>query len=86
MALPDSHRAAIDFERTWWSRPGPKDRDIRAVLGISPSAYYRILAGLLDDPEAMTYDPLVVRRLRRTRERRRRSRFEGRSAEGPPNP
>ena len=34
-------------------------------------------------PDAHEYDPLVVRRLRRLRDRRRRARFEGRSADQP---
>jgi len=33
--------------------------------------------------EALAYDPLVVRRLRRVRDQRRRARYEGRSADGP---
>jgi hypothetical protein len=35
----------------------------------------------LEDPEALEYDPLVVRRLRRLRDRRRKQRFEGRTIE-----
>lgn len=85
MPFSDFHRAIIDFERTWWMRPTSKERSIREVLAISPSAYYRGLAELLNDGDAMAYDPLVIRRLQRTRERRRRSRYEGRSAQGPPN-
>jgi hypothetical protein len=84
MPLSASQRAVIDFERTWWTLPGPKEHDIRDVLAMSPSAYYRALAALGDDPDAMAYDPLVMRRLQRTREQRRRSRFSGQSAEGPP--
>ena len=38
-----------------------------------------VLNELLDAPEALEYDPLVVRRLRRVRDRRRRARFEGRT-------
>jgi hypothetical protein len=36
------------------------------------------LTDLLDDPDALAYDPLLVRRLRRARDRRRRARVEGR--------
>jgi len=49
-------------------------------LGLSGTRYYQLLGTLLDSPEADTYDPLVVRRLRRLRDRRRRARFEGRTA------
>ena len=51
---------------------------------MSPTKYYKALKDLLDDADAMAYDPLVVRRLRRVRDRRRRARFEGRSAGQPP--
>jgi Protein of unknown function (DUF3263) len=80
MALSDRDRAILDFERTWWTVSGPKGQAIRQRLGLSPSQYYRRLSSLMDTEEAMVHDPLVVRRLRRTRERRRRDRIEGRSA------
>lgn len=84
MGLSERDRAILDFERTWWSEPGPKESGIRVRFGLSPARYYRVLAGLLESTEAVDYDPLVVRRLRRLRDRRRRARFEGRSAGGPP--
>ncbi|MBW3615492.1 MAG: DUF3263 domain-containing protein [Actinobacteria bacterium] len=84
MALSARDIAIIDFERTWWLEPGPKEQAIRARLGLSPARYYQLLNHLIDRPEAHHYDPLVVRRLRRLRERRRRARFEGRSAGQPP--
>ncbi|MBW3557014.1 MAG: DUF3263 domain-containing protein [Actinobacteria bacterium] len=84
MALSARDIAIIDFERTWWLEPGPKEQAIRVQLGLSPARYYQLLNHLIDRPEAHEYDPLVVRRLRRLRERRRRARFEGRSAGQPP--
>ena len=84
MGLSDRDRAILDFEGTWWLEPGPKEVAIRERFELSPTRYYQILAGLLHLPEADAYDPLVVRRLRRLRDRRRRARFEGRSAGGPP--
>ena len=84
MALSDRDRAILDFERTWWTEPGPKDAAIRARFGVSTTRYYRLLNDVLDGSDAMTYDPLVVLRLRRLRDRRRRARFEGRPAGEPP--
>jgi hypothetical protein len=84
MALSERERAILDFERTWWTEPGPKDAAIRARFGVSATRYYRLLNEVLDAPDAMGYDPLVVRRLRRLRDRRRRARFEGRPAGEPP--
>ena len=78
MALTDRDRAILDFERTWWTEPGPKDAAIRERFELSGTRYYQLLTELLDDPAALEYDPLLVRRLRRVRERRRRARVEGR--------
>jgi hypothetical protein len=80
MALTERDQAILDFERTWWTQPGPKEVAIKERFELSPTRYYQVLNDLLDSPEAMAYDPLVVRRLRRFRDRRRRARFEGRSA------
>lgn len=84
MALSDRDRAILDFERSWWLEPGPKEVAIKARFDLSPTRYYQVLSELLESPDAIAYDPLVVRRLRRLRERRRRARFEGRSAGEPP--
>src|SRR6478736_6026903 len=71
MALSDRDRAILEFERTWWREPGPKELAIRERFDLSTTRYYEIIGDLLDDPEAMAFDPLVVRRLRRLRDRRR---------------
>ena len=78
MALTARDKAILDFERSWWTEPGPKDTAIRERFELSGTRYYQLLTALLDDAEAMAYDPLLVRRLRRVRERRRRARVEGR--------
>ncbi len=78
MALTDRDRAILDFERSWWTEAGPKDSAIRERFELSGTRYYQLLTELLDDPEALDHDPLLVRRLRRVRERRRRARVEGR--------
>jgi hypothetical protein len=82
MSLSTRERAILDFERTWWSEPGSKEQGIRRRLGLSPTRYYELLGDLIESDEAMEYDPLVMRRLRRDREQRRRARWEGRPAGG----
>ncbi|HVL05903.1 MAG TPA: DUF3263 domain-containing protein [Acidimicrobiales bacterium] len=77
MPLTDRDRAILDFERTWWSEPGPKAAAIQARIGLSPARYYQLLSALIGSPDAAVYDPLVVRRLRRMRTNRRRARIEG---------
>lgn len=83
MPLSDRDRSILDFERIWWTLPGPKELAIREHLDVSATRYYRLLAELVDSREAEAYDPLVVRRLRLARDRRRRARYEGR-ADGRP--
>lgn len=83
MALSERDRAILDFERSWWTEAGSKEGAIRRHFSLSATRYYQLLAALVDSDDADRYDPLVVRRLRRGRDRRRRARFEGRSAGGP---
>lgn len=80
VALTDQERAVLDFERNWWTVDGVKEVLIEQRLGLTASRYYRQLNELLDRPDALEHDPLVVRRLRRLRERRRRARLEGAQA------
>jgi hypothetical protein len=83
MPLSERDQAILDFERSWWSEPGPKELAIRQRFDLSATRYYQVLGTLLESPDAAEYDPLVVRRLRRMRDRRRRARFEGRTAGEP---
>jgi hypothetical protein len=77
MDFTDRDREILDFEASWWTRPGSKAQAVRAHLGMSSSLYYRRLAALLDSEEAVAHAPMVVRRLRRRRDERRRGRFAG---------
>jgi hypothetical protein len=81
MDLPARARTLLDFERSWWRLPGRKEAAIRDHLSMSSSRYYRLLGELIDQPAALAYDPLTVRRLRRYRDERRRARYEGRRAD-----
>ena len=71
MEFTDRDRAILDFERSWWTESGPKEAAIRERFELSGARYYQILNELLESDEAYAYDPLVVRRLRRLRDRRR---------------
>jgi hypothetical protein len=73
--LDDRTRAILDFERTWWLEGGAKERRIRERLGLSPTRYHQLLVRAIDLPEALAYDPMLVRRLRRLRASRRRTRM-----------
>ncbi|MDY6055768.1 DUF3263 domain-containing protein [Micrococcus sp.] len=71
--LSEQERAVLDFEALTWRHGGAKDHAVRTRLGLSPTAYYQVLNGLLDRPAALAYRPLLVGRLRRARGTRRRA-------------
>lgn len=73
--LDERSKRILDFERNWWMQNGPKERAIRDRFGWSAARYYQLLNRLIDTPEAMGYDPMLVKRLRRLRAARRRQRF-----------
>jgi hypothetical protein len=81
VALSDRDRAILDFERSWWTQDSPRDVLIVERFECSPEAYLGELNALLESPDALAYDPLVVRRLRRLRDRRRRHRLESLAAD-----
>ena len=51
---------------------------LQSVTEAQNARYYHLIGELIYDPEALDYDPLLIRRLRRVRDRRRRARVEGR--------
>lgn len=64
----------LDFERQWWKHAGAKERAVRDRFCCSPTRYYQALNALLDRPEALAHDPVLVGRLRRLREARQEAR------------
>ncbi len=72
--LDERAQALLDFERDWAVHQGDKEGAIRERFSISPARYYQVLARVIDLPEALEYDPLTVRRLRRRRDVRRSAR------------
>jgi hypothetical protein len=74
--LTDRERAILDLERTWWTLDTPKDILVEERLGCTAETFYVELNALLDSADALAHDPLLVRRLRRLRDRRRRDRME----------
>jgi hypothetical protein len=47
------------------------------MLGLSSTRYYQLLNDLIDRPEALGFDPVLVKRLRRQRSRRNLMRAGG---------
>ena len=74
LLLSPRDRRILAFERQWFCNAGSKEAEISRQFGISPTRYFQILNGLIDDPRAMRESPQVVSRLRRLRLARRRIR------------
>jgi Protein of unknown function (DUF3263) len=72
--LDQRERDILDFERQWWKHPGAKEQAIRELFDMSSTRYYQILSRLIDRPEALEHDPMLVKRLRRQRSARQRQR------------
>ena len=72
--LSDRDRDILEFERQWWKYAGAKETAVREKFDMSSTRYYQVLNALIDKPEALAEDPLLVRRLRRLRSQRQRQR------------
>ena len=73
-ALSEREHEILTFERQWWKYPGAKEQAIRDLFDMSATRYYQILNALIDRPEAVAADPMLVKRLRRMRTARQRAR------------
>jgi hypothetical protein len=72
--LSDRDAEILSFERQWWKFAGAKEQAIRDKFEMSATRYYQLLNALIDRPEALAHDPLLVKRLRRLRATRQRNR------------
>lgn len=64
----------LAFERQWWKYAGAKEEAIKELFGLSATRYYQVLNALIDRPEALAADPMLVKRLRRLRSSRQKAR------------
>jgi hypothetical protein len=72
--LSERERAILDFERHWWKHAGAKEVTIKELFDLTPTRYYELLNSVIDRPEALSADPMLVKRLRRMRDARTRDR------------
>lgn len=68
--MTDEDRALLDFADKHWRYAGNQADAIMAQFGISVTRYWQRVNRLLDTEEALAYNPVLVNRLRRLRERR----------------
>ena len=72
--LSERDAEILAFERQWWKFAGAKEQAVRDKFQMSATRYYQVLNALIDKPEALAQDPLLVKRLRRLRAARQRFR------------
>jgi hypothetical protein len=75
--LSELETKVLEFERQWWKYAGAKESSIKELFNMAPPAYYQLLNNLIDRPEALLAQPMLVKRLRRLREARTSSRAAG---------
>ena len=68
MPLTDRDPAILAFEGERRRHGGAKEEAIRRAFDMPPARYYQLLGRLIDLPEALAHDPMLVRRLRRLRD------------------
>ena len=62
--LTDRELAILAFERQWWKYAGAKEEAIKELFSMSATRYYQVLNALVDRPESLAADPMLVKRLR----------------------
>ena len=72
--LSERDQQILAFERQWWKYAGAKETAIKDLFAMSATRYYQVLNALIDRPEALVADPMLVKRLRRLRSTRQRTR------------
>ncbi|MBH0023470.1 DUF3263 domain-containing protein [Salinibacterium sp. SWN248] len=72
--LSERDSLILDFEREWTRHVGAKEEAISSQFQVSSARYYQMLNAVIDSPAAVRYDPMLVSRLRRTRDNRMRNR------------
>lgn len=73
-SLSERDQAILQFERQWWKYAGAKEAAIKELFDMSTTRYYQVLNALIDNPEALAADPMLIKRLRRLRSQRQRTR------------
>lgn len=78
--LSDRDGQILAFERQWWKYAGAKETAIREQFDMSATRYYQVLNALIDSPQALAAEPMLVKRLRRMRSSRQQERSARRLA------
>lgn len=72
--LSDVERRVLAFEARRWNFQGVKDEAVLKEFGLTPVRYQQWVLMIIDKPAALVEQPMLVKRLRRLRDTRRRQR------------
>ena len=72
--LTGRERDVLAFAQLTWRYAGAHESAISERFGWTTTRYFQILNALLDRPEALEHDPMLINRLRRLRDERLRAR------------
>lgn len=75
--MTPQQQAMLSIEKRWYRTQAAKEQAIADEMGMSPVRYYQLLTALLDNPEALAAEPVLVKRLRRIRDSRAKLRRAG---------
>ncbi len=68
--LGELERRIIEFENSAVASGVVTAAAVRREFGVTLARYHQMLSGVLDSPQALRHDPMLVRRLRRLRDAR----------------
>jgi hypothetical protein len=67
-------RGILEFEAKYTRDDGSKEARIRAELGLPKARYYQLLNKIIDSPDALRAEPMLIKRLLNRRDSRTRAR------------
>ncbi len=85
-AFGDRELRILEFEGAWRRHDGRKEAAIRSEFGLSSARYYQLLHSIIDEPDAVRHDPILVRQLQQALSERTASRAGRRFPQSAPDP
>ena len=74
MPMSSRDTELLMLEGSWWHEPGTKADVVAQRAGLTLMEFDAEIERIIDEPSALDIDPMLVRRLRRARDRRREER------------
>jgi len=69
--LTPQQRQILNVENTWPENNSSKRNHIRNELGLSATRYHQLLDALLQNPDALEAEPMLIHRLQRAQEQKK---------------